>query len=310
MRNFHSSVLASVMGWLPPTLGCNPAAALPTPSADAARWFDVSLPDAVPSDGFLLTQVTIDGTLEVVDPNEACPESDAGAGVDAATFGAPDFDASTDADAGADADASDGATGPVGPACPKPPGPGDLIFDEVMIASEPGSDDRGQWLEVRSTKTCSLDLLGLTATAPHGQSSRTLEVGTDVWLPPLGFFVIADSLDPSENNSLPGLALAWSGSPADALHKTSDTITLSLGSTTVDTLSYPDKTRVDGTSLAFPATCDARLRSDFANWVPSVASWTPGFFGTPNAPNTDVTCAVASIPTCSSARRGPRRRSR
>ena len=290
-------------------------------STDAARWFDVSLPDAVPSDGFLLTQVTFDGTLEVVDPDEPCPDGDAGVGIDATLSAgstrdanaqadaSSDADASSAADASSDADASGGATGPIGPACPTPPGPGDLIFDEVMIATEPGSDDRGQWLEVRSTRSCSLDLVGLTATAPHGQSSRTLEVASDLWLPPLGYFVIADTLDSSENNSLPGLVLAWTGSPADALHKTSDTVTLSLGSTTIDTLSYPDKTRAEGTSIAFPATCDPRLRTDFTNWVPSVASWTPGFFGTPNAPNADVTCAAASIPTCSSARRRPRHRS-
>jgi hypothetical protein len=185
--------------------------------------------------------------------------------------------------------------------CTAPLSKGDLVFDEVMIASASGSGDRGQWLEVRSTVPCTIDLVGVTATAPHGQSSHTMEVMTDVWLEGGGFFLVADTTDPTENNNLPGLVFAWTGSPADALHKTSDTITLSVGSVLLDTLSYPSKTRAVATSMAFPSDCSPILRSDFSNWLPSIASWTPGFFGTPGAPNTDVTCTIPPVPTCNAS---------
>jgi hypothetical protein len=282
---------------LSPAVACDPPGEL-SAQADAARWFDVqiSIPDASGVDGYIITSPTDDGGIAVVSPGEAC-EEDGGAGD--ATLAAGPVDAG---DAGY-ADAS-GAGAPMN-ACATPLAPGDLVFDEVMISSEPGSDDHGQWLEVRSTRACSVDLVGLHASAPHGQSAHTVDVTSDVWIPPWGFFLIADSLDPTENDSLPGLVIAWAGSAADALHKTSDTITLSVGEVTLDTLTYPDKKRTVATSMAFPAGCPARARQDFASWVPSVASWTPGFFGTPNAPNSDVRCTVSAVPTtCARARRG------
>jgi len=258
--------------------------ALPGPSADASAWGDVQLPDAPVPDGFVLTQLDPDGGTSTVDPTVACAAiGTEDAGVDGAT--SPATDAALDA-----------------PRCAPPVAPGDLVFDEVMISTEAGSGDRGQWLEVRSTRACSLDLRGLHASAPHGQSFHTVDVTADLWLPPFGLFLIADTTDSTENDELPGLVLAWAGAPADALHKTSDTVTLSLGAVALDTLSYPSKKRAAGTSMAFPAGCSPRLRADFASWQPSVASWTPGLRGTPGAPNTDVACAAPAIPTCAAAR--------
>lgn len=260
---------------------CQTLATLPAPGADASTWVDVSLPSVVVADAYTLTVLTTDGGASSIEPGATCPAVAALDGGHEAEAGSPPTDAALDANA-----------------CTTPAAPGDLVFDEVMISSVAGSSDRGQWLEVRSTRACALDLSGLTASAPHGQSFHTLTVATDVWLPAFGFFLIADSVDPSENNDLPGLVLAWDGSPADALHKTSDTVTLAMGTVTLDTLSYPSKKRVAGTSLAFPAGCSPSLRRDFSSWLPSVASWSPGFFGTPGAPNTDVHCPVAPVPTC------------
>ena len=42
--------------------------------------------------------------------------------------------------------------------CTTPLAPGDLMMDEVMVSTVPGSADRGQWLEVRNTRRCSVDL--------------------------------------------------------------------------------------------------------------------------------------------------------
>jgi len=318
-RRFGSTVhlhLARVgaCGSLATSLGaCTLPNELGGTQSDASRWFDVDLPDASIPDAFILTQLAYDGTT-TVNASATCPTADAtlspvvGTASDASvsTFDAAD---AADADA-APLDAPLDAVVNIAPAnaCGTPPGPGDLVFDEVMIATEVGSDDRGQWVEVRSTRACSLDLIGLHASAPHGESFRTMDVATDLWLPPEGFFVVADTANPTENNSLPGLVLAWAGSPADALHKTSDTITLSLGTlgVTIDSLSYPDKKRILGVSMSFPSKCAPALRANFSTWQPSMSSWTAGLFGTPNAANADVTCSAPAIPTCTPARRQPR----
>jgi hypothetical protein len=279
------------------TSACQEVPSLPAGSADASQWFDVSLPDASLPDGLLLTELGADGSATVVEPGTKCSEG-------AMDAGKP-LDGGVSSDAGLPAgerpDAADG--GAPASACTTPLAPGDLVFDEVMLATVAGSSDRGQWLEVRSTRACSVDLVGLSASAPHGATARTLEVTDDLWVPPFGFFLIADTTDPSENNGLPGLVLAWDGSPADVLHKTSDTITLSLGATTLDTLTYPDKKRALGVSMAFPADCDPRLRPDFSTWAPSMASWAPGLLGTPALPNVDVHCTAPTVPTCRATRR-------
>jgi hypothetical protein len=271
---------------------CDPPFSYPGATSDAAAIPDVALPDVVLPDGYLLTELSLDGTTTAVNPAVACTESteDDAAVADAAADSASAIDASIDARA-----------------CDAVRREGDLIFDEVMITTEPGSADRGQWLEVRSTLSCTVNLLGLHASAPHGQSFRTMDVTTDIWLAPGGLFVIADTTDASANGALPGLVLAWTGDPADALHKTSDVVTLSFGDVTLDTLTYPSKKRVEGVSFAFPSNCDPFLRADFANWRPSVYSWTAGLFGTPGSSNTDVMCNAPPVLYCGAARKPPRR---
>jgi hypothetical protein len=283
--------------------------------ADAA-----DLPDADMYDGFVIENTWVDadpydaGTAYPtygVGPNTASSNGDASFSSSFPSSPSDPGDPCGAIDASVDGpllsdlvplDASPDAT-----ACQSALAPGDLIFDEAMISSVAGSDDSGQWLEVRSTRSCSVDLIGLHASAPHGTTFRTMDVTTDVWLPPGGFFLIADTLDPTENNNLPGLVFAWAGSPSDALHKTSDTVTLSMGTVTLDTLNYPDTTRTDGTSISFPSNCATSLRGDFDDWQPSTAMWTPGFYGTPGAANLDVRCTVPVAPTCSTSQARPRR---
>jgi hypothetical protein len=182
----------------------------------------------------------------------------------------------------------------VGTACTTSLGPGDLIIDELMIASQSGSGDHGEWMEVASTRDCVIDLKGLYAQVPHGKGTTIAMFSDDVFLPPHGFFVIADSAEPSENHDLPGNVFVWgSGTQSDVLLNSGDDITLYTASATIDMLTYPDSSKlVDGASMAFPFDCEPSARLEFGNWQPSVASWTPGFFGTPMAPNTDVTCPV------------------
>jgi hypothetical protein len=216
-------------------------------------------------------------------------------GADGASMRPCPRDASSDAPPSGEAgiaDASDAA------ACTTPLSAGDLVIDELMIASESGAGDHGEWLEVMSTRDCAIDLNGLFAEVPHGKGTTLASITTDILLPPHGFFLIADSSDPATNDDLPGTVVVWgTGTASDVLLNSGDTITLYTSTETIDMLTYPDPTKlVDGASMAFPSDCDPSLRTAFGNWQPSIASWTPGFFGTPSAPNTDVSCAVAPPP--------------
>jgi hypothetical protein len=180
-------------------------------------------------------------------------------------------------------------------ACPGPLASGDLVIDELMIASQSGGGDHGEWLEVMSTRDCAIDLKGLYAAVPHGKGTTLASIATDMTLPPHGFFLIADSSDAFTNHSLPGIVVTWgTGTSSDVLLNSGDSITLYTASATIDLLTYPNPTKmVDGASMAFPSDCDPSLRTAFGNWQPSVASWTPGYYGTPSGPNTDISCPVA-----------------
>jgi hypothetical protein len=203
-----------------------------------------------------------------------------------------DSPALDDADASASEDASDDAATDSRPdgACPQPPGPGDLRIDELMIASVAGAGDDGEWLEIENALDCAANLNGVHGDCPRGAKVATFDVTGDLWIPPHGTFVVADSIDPAINHDLPGVLIAWFNHPGDVLRNKGATITLSLNGTMLDTITYPALTLVVGDSLAFPSDCDPSERLDFTKWRWSTASWFPGFFGTPNAPNTDVTC--------------------
>jgi hypothetical protein len=174
--------------------------------------------------------------------------------------------------------------------CTAPPGPGDLVIDELMIESVEGAGDYGEWLEVTSTLACAVNLRGLQGECPVGAKVYTFDVTDDLWIPPGGTFVVADSADPAVNHDLPGTLVPWSGQPGDVLRNEGGTVTLFSGDALVDSLTWPKLTLTPGTSVEFPSDCDPSLRTDFTSWQLAVSSWFPGFYGTPNAPNDDVQC--------------------
>jgi len=48
--------------------------------------------------------------------------------------------------------------------CSGPLAAGDVKIVEIMIASQGGSGDKGEWVELQSTRACILDIKGLTTT--------------------------------------------------------------------------------------------------------------------------------------------------
>jgi hypothetical protein len=224
------------------------------------------------------------GTDYGASPDSAhAPPCPADSAADMTDNDAEDVDAENDVESGS-ADAE----------CSGPLAPGDLVVDELMIASQSGTGDHGEWVEVTSTRSCTIDLNGLYAEVPHGQGTTTAHVTSDLLLPPYAAFLVADSSSAVQNHNLPGMIVTWgAGTSSDVLKNSGDTITLFTATTTIDTLTYTATSKlIDGASMAFPSNCEPSLRTDFHNWQASLASWTPGFFGTPGAPNTDVSCAI------------------
>jgi hypothetical protein len=210
---------------------------------------------------------------------------------DSGAFGASSRPAVVGPRDGGAADANGGDAGPVVKEyCAGALAPGDLRIEELLIASRAGSLDDGEWIEIRSARTCWLKVKGLTIESPRGTfSPNRATIAEDFELAPRGSFVVADSADPAKNHGLPGKVFAWSAS--DVLKNDGDTASLKLGDTVIDSLTYPAFTNLEpGRTLAFPEDCAPAARGDWARWSLSFDAWAPGQKGTPNATNSDVAC--------------------
>jgi hypothetical protein len=172
--------------------------------------------------------------------------------------------------------------------------PGDLTVAEILINSRAGSGDDGEWVEIRSTRSCWLKVQGLTIESPRGTAAPNVATISEAFeLAPKGSFVVADSADPVKNHALPGKVFAWGAT--DVLKNDGDTVALKLGATAViDTVTYPAFSNLEpGRTLAFPSDCPANVRTDWTRWSLTFdvyAAGTPGFKGTPNGANDDIAC--------------------
>jgi hypothetical protein len=224
------------------------------------------------------------GTFAATDASASAPSP--AVGVDTGPIDdATADDATPDASPSVDDAGDDGG-------CTAALAPGDLSIDELMVESVDGTGDHGEWLEVKSNLPCSVNLRGLHGECPRGAKSASFDVQGDLWIPANGTFVVGDSVSPAVNHDLPTPVVAWNGNLGDVLRNKGTTVTLSANDVVIDTLTYPALLLTVGTSIAFPADCDPSTRADFTRWQPSIASWFPGFRGTPNAPNTDVVCPM------------------
>jgi len=170
---------------------------------------------------------------------------------------------------------------------------GDVKIVEIMISSVSGSGDKGEWVEIQSTHgTCSVNVKGLSISSPRGDAGvDTVTITNDLILPPNGMFVVADSTDPTINGHLPAAVFSWNTS--DVLKNSGDTIDVKLGTTLIDTLTYPAFTNLStnvGRSVSFPSDCAWSDRSTWDNWSYSFSYYSGLFQGTPNTDNDDVSC--------------------
>ena len=173
--------------------------------------------------------------------------------------------------------------------CAGPLAAGDVKVVELMIASQSGAGDKGEWLELQSTRPCTLNLKGLRVESPRGTGIDKAEVTTDYLVPPNGIVVIADSSAALDNHAVGNVAASFNA--GDVLKNDGDTVTVYAGvNTVIDTLTYPKFTLSSGRSVAFPWDCAWSDRSSWARWSLSFNKWNGTFQGTPNADNFDVAC--------------------
>jgi hypothetical protein len=167
---------------------------------------------------------------------------------------------------------------------------GDLAIVELMISSKSGSGDWGEWIEIQNTRDCWLELQGLSIESPRGSGTPNVaSITVPIDLEPHGTFVVASSKDPAKNNGIPGIVVEWNAS--DVLKNDGDTITIKKGNDVIDSLTYPRFTNLTpGRAVAFPADCTWADRSSWTRWSLAFDEFSPGYKGTPNAPNADVTC--------------------
>jgi len=167
---------------------------------------------------------------------------------------------------------------------------GDLVVTEMLISSRAGSGDDGEWIEITSTRACWLKVQGLSIESPRGTAAaNAVAIAEDFELAPKGSFVVADSADPAKNHGLPGKVFAWGAT--DVLKNDGDTLSLKLGATVVDSVTYPAFSNLEaGRTLAFPSDCPANVRTDWTRWSLTFDVYSAGFKGTPNATNGDVAC--------------------
>jgi hypothetical protein len=196
---------------------------------------------------------------------------------------------SEDPPSGVDGGKSDAGSSPT--LCSGPLKAGDLKIVELMIASQAGSGDKGEWIEIQSTRSCTLQVQGVKVTSPRGNASDVAEIATSTLIPPYGTFVVANTTNTALNKGLPGKVFAFAGEPADVLKNDGDTVEVWAGTTPIDTLTYPKFTIMTGRSVSFPWDCTWNERSDWQRWSWSFDTYgSAGMKGTPNADNFDVAC--------------------
>jgi len=173
--------------------------------------------------------------------------------------------------------------------CTGPIGPGDVKIVELMIASASGIGDRGEWVELVNTRSCTLDASGLVVESPRGTTGKdSATIPQGVLVAPGAALVVADSADGQSNHGLPGVAAAFNA--YDVLKNDGDTVSVYAGATLIDSLTYPKFTLEYGRSVAFPSDCAWSDRADWARWSFSFHVWSSPYQGTPGADNSDVTC--------------------
>jgi len=168
---------------------------------------------------------------------------------------------------------------------------GSLAIVEVMVASVSGSGDRGEWFEIVSLASCTIDLAGIEIESPTSTGtmlSHTIRSGT---IAPTQYFVFALSGDATENHGLSFDYAYGSGAGSDViLNNGADSLTLRTGTTVIDSVSWATGGYTVGHARQLPSGSDPRV-NDWARFCDATSVYSSSasagtFYGTPGAANT------------------------
>jgi hypothetical protein len=161
---------------------------------------------------------------------------------------------------------------------------GDLVISEIMMSpASPADATLGEWFEIHNPGSMDANLNGLTIAT----GSATDTIDSDVIVAAGGYALLAMSSTTSDNDSLPTPDFVYSGLGFD--DTASDSLSVSDGSTTIDTVAWTSSWAVTaGHSMSLdPGHLTATGNDNQAHWCESPAMWSGATanYGTPGAAN-------------------------
>jgi len=157
---------------------------------------------------------------------------------------------------------------------------GDLVISEVMYNPAVVSDADGEWFEIYVMYGGEVDLGGLAICDNQNCTAITSSL-----IVQSGSYVVVGTNSDSATNGGVNIDFEYSG--LNGLSNSGDVITLSYGSTVIDTLDYligfPN---LNGASMNLkPGNITAMLNDESFNWCASTSTYGAGDAGTPGAEN-------------------------
>ncbi|MFT5680896.1 MAG: hypothetical protein ACI8RZ_001802 [Myxococcota bacterium] len=154
---------------------------------------------------------------------------------------------------------------------------GDLIITEIMANPAAVADYSGEYFEVYNDFGADVDLDGLEFS--DNSSSDTID--DTLVIADGGYAVFAINGDSTLNGGVDA-DFDWSG---PALNNSGDSITLSSGATTIDTVDFSSFTITSGVAMNLTTTGDATDNDDEVNWCEATSTYGDGDYGTPGSEN-------------------------
>ncbi len=170
---------------------------------------------------------------------------------------------------------------------------GDLVICEMMPDPASVSDEDGEWFEICNVTDRDIDIQGWSFT----DSGGSVSVESSVVVPAGGYVVLAANADPATNGGLTNVAWVFDWDRVH-LNNSGDSLSVGMGGTIIDQLSYQDWSVPTGTSMFLDsAFIDADINDDPVAWcdTPMEAAYSYGVggggdFGTPGAENPQGLC--------------------
>ena len=164
------------------------------------------------------------------------------------------------------------------------PGPGDLVFTELMPNPAAVTDAEGEWIEMTNVP---VDIEGCELVDDgNGPDSEVINSGGPLMVAPGDTALLAKVIDPAINGRVNGVAYEF-GDAFSLTNDGGDELELQCSGTTVDRLVYTTMFGF-GSGIAMqldPGSQDATANDDAANWCSATMVYGDGDMGTPGTPN-------------------------